>query len=90
LFVQRYARLPLAPRADLRSLAPAQPRSMRSPNRACSARGAAALVAALSDRLEARGALAHAADARPAARGPCHALPPAPIYGRAPDAKLPA
>jgi tRNA threonylcarbamoyladenosine biosynthesis protein TsaB len=84
LFVQSYGGDPLAPIADLRSLAPAEAaRFLRSDLVVGS--GAAAVVAARGYG-RAVNALPRAADAGrlpPALRS----LPARPIYGRAPDAK---
>jgi tRNA threonylcarbamoyl adenosine modification protein YeaZ len=87
VFVQRYARRPLAPLTDLRSLPPDAAAAV-IPDAWVLGSGAAVLVAARgSGRAEER--LPDAADAGllPAALA---MLPPTPIYGRAPDAKLPA
>ncbi len=86
LFVQRYARAPLAPLDVLRSLPPAQA-AAAIPESLVLGSGAAALVAARgTGRAEER--FPNAADAvlLPDALA---TLPPTPIYGRAPDAKLP-
>jgi len=86
LFVQRFTYPPLAPADTLRSLPPEQA-AIAIPDDRVRGSGAAALIAA-------RGAgradevFPNAANARllPSALA---ALPPTPIYGRAPDAKLP-
>ncbi|WP_404710578.1 tRNA (adenosine(37)-N6)-threonylcarbamoyltransferase complex dimerization subunit type 1 TsaB [Sphingomonas sp. MMS24-J13] len=86
LFVQRYARLPVAPLSDLRSLAPADAATV-IPDALVLGSGAAPLVAARGFGF-AEERFPDAADAGllPDA---LVALPPIPIYGRAPDAKLP-
>jgi tRNA threonylcarbamoyl adenosine modification protein YeaZ len=86
LFVQRYARAPLAPLSDLRSLLPADA-AAAIPDSLVWGSGAASLIAA-------RGA-GHAEERFPNAADAgllpdaLATLPPTPIYGRAPDAKLP-
>ncbi len=86
MFVQRFALGPLAPLGDLRSLIP-EAAGEAIPDALVLGSGAAALVAARgTGRAEER--FPDAADASllpPALAG----LPPVPIYGRAPDAKLP-
>jgi hypothetical protein len=86
LFVQRFGHAPLAPVAPLRSLAPAAAAAEIVDDLVLGS-GAEALVAARGAG-RAREALPNAADARllPAALA---MLPPSPLYGRAPDAKLP-
>ena len=84
LFVQSYAHDPLAPADALRSLAPLEAAAAIAAARVAGS-GAEALVSARGHG-EAVDALPRASDARllpPALR----ALPPRPIYGRAPDAK---
>jgi tRNA threonylcarbamoyladenosine biosynthesis protein TsaB len=84
LFVQSYGRDPLAPLDELRSLLPQEAADAVTAGRVLGS-GAEALVS-LRGSGEAADALPRAADARllpPALR----ALPPRPIYGRAPDAK---
>jgi tRNA threonylcarbamoyladenosine biosynthesis protein TsaB len=86
LFVQRYALGPLAPLDALRSLPPEQA-AQAIPDGLVLGSGAQALIAARGfGRAEER--FPNAADA---ARLPdaLTMLPPVPIYGRAPDAKLP-
>jgi tRNA threonylcarbamoyl adenosine modification protein YeaZ len=86
LFVQRYALSPLAPLDALRSLVP-EAAAQVIPDALVLGSGASALVAARGlGRAEER--FPDAADARllPLALA---TLPPSPIYGRAPDAKLP-
>jgi tRNA threonylcarbamoyl adenosine modification protein YeaZ len=87
LFVQRYAQGPLAPLTDLRSLPPEQA-GAAIPESLILGSGAAALVAARGFG-QAEERFPNAADAGllPAALA---TLPPSPIYGRPPDAKLPA
>jgi tRNA threonylcarbamoyladenosine biosynthesis protein TsaB len=84
LFVQSYAHGPLTPTDMLRSLAPAEAAATTAAH-AVYGSGAEALVSARGYG-EAHDALPRAADA---ARLPpaLAALPPRPIYGRAPDAK---
>ena len=86
VFVQRFAHGPLAPLGELRSLAPAAAAEV-VPDRRVLGSGAAALVAARGTG-EAEDAFPNAADAvllPDALTG----LQPTPLYGRAPDAKLP-
>ncbi|MGF7147248.1 tRNA threonylcarbamoyl adenosine modification protein YeaZ [Sphingomonas zeicaulis] len=86
LFVQRFAGSPVRPLDELASLTPADA-AQAVPDAIVIGSGAAALVAA-------RG-WGEALDALPAAAdlgllpADLAALPPTPIYGRAPDAKLP-
>jgi tRNA threonylcarbamoyladenosine biosynthesis protein TsaB len=87
LFVQRYARLPLAPLTDLRSLPPAQAAAVIAESRVLGSGAAALVVARGSGEAEER--FPDAADAGLLPVG-LATLPPTPIYGRAPDAKLPA
>ena len=86
LFVQRFARAPLTPADSLRSLTPAAAAAEIGDDLIVGS-GAEALVAARGWGRAAE-AFPDAADARllPAA---LTALPPSPLYGRAPDAKLP-
>lgn len=84
LFVQTYARSPLAPLDDLRSLTPSD---------AAQAIAAHLVVGSgAADLVNARG-FGHAIDALPRAAdalllpAPLRSLPARPIYGRAPDAK---
>jgi len=83
LFVQHFAAGPLRATGDLASLTPIA--AAQNAERLVIGSGAAALVAARGDG-EARDAVPRAADARllPAELA---ALPPSPIYGRAPDAR---
>ena len=84
LFVQSYGGDPIAPLDALRSLAPTQAAAAVSAELVLGS-GAEALVAARGHGRW-RDALPRAADARllpPSLR----ALPPRPIYGRAPDAR---
>lgn len=86
LFVQRFARAPLVPLGDLRSLLPTDAAAAIGDGLVLGS-GAAALIAARGDgRAEER--FPDAADAvlLPAALA---ALPPVPLYGRPPDAALP-
>jgi len=86
LFVQRFAQAPLAALGELRSLAPVDAAAAISDSLVLGS-GAAALVAARGTG-RAEDAFPNAADARllpPTLTG----LPPTPLYGRAPDAKLP-
>lgn len=87
LFVQSFARAPLRPLEDLRSLLPQEAADAVRAERVIGS-GASALVA-LRGYGEASEALPCAADAwrLPAA---LRSLPPRPIYGRAADARLPA
>jgi tRNA threonylcarbamoyl adenosine modification protein YeaZ len=84
VFVQSYGGDPIAPLDDLRSLAPAAAAAAITADLLLGS-GAEAVVAARGWG-RARDALPRAADAR---RLPANlrALPPRPIYGRAPDAK---
>jgi hypothetical protein len=86
LFVQRFAHAPFAVASVLRSLPPADA-AAAMPEELVLGSGAAALVTARG-RGRAVEQYPNAADARllPAALA---ALPPTPLYGRAPDAKLP-
>jgi len=86
LFVQRFAHAPLAAIDALRSLRP-EDAARDIPDRLVLGSGAAALVAARGIG-RAEEVYPDAADARllPAALAQ---LPPTPLYGRAPDAKLP-
>ena len=84
IFVQDYGGDPLAPLADLSSFPPAE--AARAAHAARVVGSAAEALVAARGWGEARDALPRAADAGrlpPALR----ALPPRPIYGRAPDAK---
>jgi len=86
LFVQRFARAPLTPVDALRSLRP-EAAAQAVPDNLVLGSGAEALVAARGTG-RAEEAFPNAADARllpPALT----ALPPTPLYGRAPDAKVP-
>ncbi|TVV74239.1 tRNA (adenosine(37)-N6)-threonylcarbamoyltransferase complex dimerization subunit type 1 TsaB [Sphingomonas solaris] len=85
MFVQRFARSPFAAITPLASLLPAD--AALSPEPLVIGSAAAALVAARGWG-EAREDLPRAADAR-LLPPPWGDLPPSPIYGRAPDAKLP-
>jgi tRNA threonylcarbamoyl adenosine modification protein YeaZ len=84
LFVQSFADDPLRPLDSLRSLPPAEAAALVSAERVIGS-GASFLVAARGHGRAEEGEV-RAADARllPA---PLRALPPRPIYGRAPDAK---
>jgi tRNA threonylcarbamoyladenosine biosynthesis protein TsaB len=84
LFVQSFADDPLRPLDSLRSLLPEEA-AAAMPARRVIGSGAAALVAArgFGEAVEAE---ARAADAR-FLPPPLRALPPRPIYGRAPDAR---
>jgi len=84
LFVQSFADDPLRPLDALRSLLPEEAAAAMSVDRVIGS-GAAALIAArgFGEAVEAE---ARAADAR-FLPPPLRALPPRPIYGRAPDAK---
>lgn len=86
IFIQRFTRAPFTALADLASLTPEAAAGM-VPDMLVVGSGAAALVAARG-RGDAREVFPCAADARllPAAFVD---LPPVPIYGRAPDAKVP-
>ena len=86
LFVQRFAHAPLAPVDDLLSLPPEQA-AIAIPDDRVLGSGAAALVAARGTG-SAEEVFPNARDALllPAA---LTALPPTPLYGRAPDARLP-
>jgi tRNA threonylcarbamoyl adenosine modification protein YeaZ len=86
LFVQRFVRAPFAPVSALRSLPPAEA-AVEIADDLVLGSGAAMLVAARGGG-RAVEQYPNAADARllPAALA---ALPPTPLYGRAPDAKLP-
>jgi tRNA threonylcarbamoyl adenosine modification protein YeaZ len=86
LFVQRFAQAPLVPVGALRSLKP-EDAAASIPDALVLGSGATALVAARGHG-QAEEAYPDAADARllPAALA---SLPPIPLYGRAPDAKLP-
>jgi tRNA threonylcarbamoyl adenosine modification protein YeaZ len=86
LFVQRYALAPLTPLDELRSLTP-EAAAQAIPDALVLGSGAPALVAARGiGRAEERFPDAADASLLPPALA---ALPPSPIYGRAPDAKLP-
>jgi tRNA threonylcarbamoyladenosine biosynthesis protein TsaB len=87
LFVQRFAADPLRPLADLASLPPDTAAAIVA-DPTVYGEGAAALVAARGSGM----AVALLPDAAEAWRLPpgLAALPPRPIYGRAPDARLPA
>jgi tRNA threonylcarbamoyladenosine biosynthesis protein TsaB len=87
LFVQSFGDDPLRPLDLLRALSPGDAAAAIAA-RLVIGSGAAALVAARGWG-EAREALPRAADARLLPPG-LRALPPRPIYGRAPDARLPA
>jgi hypothetical protein len=86
LFVQRFAHAPLAQVGSLRSLTP-EKAATEIPDPLVLGSGAATLVAARGVG-RAEEVYPNAADARllPAALA---GLPPTPLYGRAPDAKLP-
>jgi len=86
LFVQRFTRAPLTPVDALRSLRP-EAAAQTVPDDLVLGSGAEALVAARGTG-RAEEAFPNAADARllPAT---LTALPPTPLYGRAPDAKVP-
>ncbi|WP_294389838.1 tRNA (adenosine(37)-N6)-threonylcarbamoyltransferase complex dimerization subunit type 1 TsaB [uncultured Sphingomonas sp.] len=86
VFVQRFAPRPLSPVSALASLPPAKA-AQAVPDGTVLGSGAAALVAARGHG-EAQESLPEAAQAwrLPAALA---ALPPSPLYGRAPDAALP-
>ena len=86
LFVQRFAPAPLTPRDDLQSLRP-EAAALAIPDLLVLGSGAEALVAARGTG-RAEETFPNAADARllPAALAD---LPPTPLYGRAPDAKVP-
>ena len=87
LFVQRFAHLPFAPADTLRSLRPEAAAAV-IPDELVRGSGAEALVQARGTG-RAEEAFPDAGDARllpPALTG----LPPSPLYGRAPDAKIPA
>jgi tRNA threonylcarbamoyladenosine biosynthesis protein TsaB len=86
LFVQRFAPAPLTPLAALQSLRP-EAAAVAVPDTLVLGSGAEALVSARGTG-RAEEALPNAADARllPAALTD---LPPTPLYGRAPDAKVP-
>lgn len=86
LFVQRFTRAPLTPVDALRSLRP-EAAAQAVPDDLVLGSGAEALVAARGTG-RAEEVFPNAADARllPAA---LTALPPTPLYGRAPDAKVP-
>jgi tRNA threonylcarbamoyl adenosine modification protein YeaZ len=86
LFVQRFAHAPFAPVDSLRSLTP-EKAATEIPDPLVLGSGAATLVAARGVG-RAEEVYPNAADARllPAALA---GLPPTPLYGRAPDAKLP-
>jgi tRNA threonylcarbamoyladenosine biosynthesis protein TsaB len=86
LFVQSFGHDPLAPLDPLRSLPPEEAARVIRAGLVLGS-GAAALVAARGGG-EAVDALPRAADARFLPE-PLRALPPRPIYGRAPDAKPP-
>jgi tRNA threonylcarbamoyl adenosine modification protein YeaZ len=86
LFVQRYARLPVVPLSDLRSL-PSADAAALIPDSLVWGSGAAPLVAARGFGL-AEERFPNAADAGLLPEA-LVSLPPTPIYGRAPDAKLP-
>ena len=87
LFVQRFAADPLAPLTELASLVPAEA-ARAIPDAVVVGPAAPTLLAARGGG-EGNETYPRAADARllPAA---LRTLPPVPIYGRAPDAKLPA
>jgi len=87
LFVQSFGGDPLRPLDTLRSLAPIDAAAQVEARRVIGS-GAAALVAARGSG-EAHEALPRAADARLLPPS-LMTLPPRPIYGRAPDARLPA
>jgi len=86
LFVQRFGHAPLAPIDALRSLKPEEA-ALAIGNELVLGSGAAALVAVRGTG-RAEEVYPNAADARllPAS---LTGLPPTPLYGRAPDAKLP-
>ena len=86
LFVQRFGHAPLSPADPLQSLRP-EAAALAIPDELVLGSGAEALVAARGTG-RAKEAFPNAADARllPAALTD---LPPTPLYGRAPDAKVP-
>jgi len=86
LFVQRFGHAPLSPADPLQSLRP-EAAALAIPDELVLGSGAEALVAARGTG-RAEEAFPNAADARllPAALTD---LPPTPLYGRAPDAKVP-
>jgi tRNA threonylcarbamoyl adenosine modification protein YeaZ len=86
LFVQRFAQAPLAPLGAMCSLLPVDA-AAAIPDTLVLGSGAAALVAARKTG-RSEDAFPNAADARllPSTQT---GLPPTPLYGRAPDAKLP-
>jgi tRNA threonylcarbamoyl adenosine modification protein YeaZ len=86
LFVQRFAQAPLAPLDGMRSLLPVDA-AAAVPDMLVLGSGAAALVAARQTG-RAEDAFPNAADAR-LLPSTLTGLPPTPLYGRAPDAKLP-
>jgi len=86
LFVQRFARAPLTPVDALRSLRP-EAAAQAVPDDLVLGSGAEALVAARGTG-RAEEVFPNAADAR-LLPGALTALPPTPLYGRAPDAKVP-
>lgn len=87
LFVQRFDGSPMRPIAPLASLPPAEAARLCG-NDPVAGSGAALAIAAGAEGP----AIAAVADARDTALLPpgCTSLPPSPIYGRAPDARLPA
>jgi tRNA threonylcarbamoyl adenosine modification protein YeaZ len=86
LFVQRYARYPIAPLSDLRSLSPSDAAAV-IPDSLVWGSGAVPLVAARGSGM-AEERFPDAADVG-LLPDSLVTLPPTPIYGRAPDAKLP-
>jgi len=86
LFVQRFTRAPLMPVDALRSLRP-EAAAQAVPDDLVLGSGAEALVAARGTG-RAEEVFPNAADAR-LLPGALTALPPTPLYGRAPDAKVP-
>ncbi len=84
MFVQRFSRVPFVPLTPLASLPPAE--AVLVPDRLVAGSAADALVSARGDGT-ARGDLPRAADVR-LLPSPLASLPPTPIYGRAPDAKV--
>jgi tRNA threonylcarbamoyl adenosine modification protein YeaZ len=86
LFVQRFAPAPLAPVDALRSLKP-EDAAVAIPDALVLGSGAAALIAARGNG-RAEEVYPDAADARLLPTALAN-LPPSPLYGRGPDAKLP-
>jgi len=86
LFVQRFGYAPLSPADPLQSLRP-EAAALAVPEELVLGSGAEALVAARGTG-RAEEAFPNAADARLLPAALTH-LPPTPLYGRAPDAKVP-